>query len=178
MNLHFIHSADVIGHHGAVVSADSRPDSRPSGDSSGRDRALTVVASYLRECGIHHPDVVRDQCHRLVDSAKDRFGLTTQNGVDHGDPFRLSKLSLELAVESLSDRQHGGTTGGRRQVIPTIQQRPLSRNATPSLLGPLRADWWWTLAGRAAAGPARLVSGLRNGLRRRFRISEILSDGQ
>ncbi|TWU64743.1 MULTISPECIES: hypothetical protein [Crateriforma] len=126
---------------GALTIAPPAADARTSDSpASAIDRALIAAANYLRHCGIHHPDVLRDECHRLVETARQRLNA----GGDAGsiDDERLSGLTLDLAFESVATKHQQTSTPTQQVVIPTIQPRALVTNTTPGLIGPLRIDWW------------------------------------
>lgn len=161
-----------------TTSASATESDSGRNDRDSQDRALTVVADYLRDCGVRHPDILRDQCHRFVDQAKDRFGLSTQTGDDHADPFRLSKLSLQIALEAISDQGLNQDRRSRQKAIPAIQTRSLPRNPTPTLVGPLRTEWWWTMILASVQRPAGWLTQPLRWVRPRPSVDEALSDGQ
>ncbi|OYP33926.1 hypothetical protein [Rhodopirellula sp. MGV] len=67
---------------------------RDSEVQSATDNALMAVAGYLRLCGIQHPDVLRDQSHRILAMA-----------IERGDEARTNETlvsdALSVAIEEM-----------------------------------------------------------------------------
>lgn len=138
---------------------------------SPSDVALTVVSNYLRQCGLQHPDRLRDESHRLVSIARERLrgNRPAKEADDEWNPaggYRLTTVALELAVEEQTDPAHVDRSIAvlerpPQAVMPGVSVRSMRFNATPKRIGPLRLQWWLALALIPSRVPRELMNQFR-----------------
>ncbi|MDM4016809.1 hypothetical protein [Roseiconus lacunae] len=91
---------------------------------SETDSALMAVAGYLRLCGIKHPDVLRDQSHRILAMVAKRLEATRDTGaaVDQSS-LTVDAMSAAIdEVQRLHDRVAQHSIRTRSTASPRSQQ--------------------------------------------------------